>query len=157
MTYLRSGGAPVEGCVFCCKRDALDPVEHVLYRGESCFVVLNRYPYSNGHLMIVPYIHEASLEVLDDATGLELMTLVRYSLRILRHVYNPQGFNMGVNEGAVAGAGVAGHVHFHMVPRWGGDTNYMTVVGDTRVIPEDLDVTYSRLRPHYDALQAGLK
>lgn len=153
MTYLCNGGTPETGCIFCQKVQVADVEEHILYRGDTCYVVLNRYPYSNGHLMVVPYCHVPTLEALDDPTALELMTLVRRSLHALRQVYNPQGFNLGVNEGAVAGAGVAGHVHLHIVPRWGGDTNYMTVVGETRVIPETLETTYTRLRPLFDALR----
>lgn len=152
MPYLRGEHVKVEGCLFCRKLDQEDASEHVLYRGERCFVVLNRFPYNNGHLMVVPYAHTGQLEDLDDATLLEMMQLVRHSLRFLRHVYNPNGFNVGVNEGSAAGAGVAEHVHLHIVPRWDGDANYMTVVGGTRVIPESLDDTYAAFRPLFDSL-----
>ena len=130
-----------------------DADEHVLYRGNRCFVVLNRFPYNNGHLMVVPYAHTGQLEDLDDETLLEMMQLVRHSLRILRQVYDPSGFNVGVNEGSAAGAGVAEHVHLHIVPRWDGDSNFMTVVGGTRVIPESLDDTYATFRPLFDCLR----
>ena len=153
MSYLRGEHAKVEGCVFCHKLAQEDAVEHVLYRGERCFVVLNRFPYNNGHLMVVPYVHTGLLEDLDDETLLEMMQLVRHSLRLLRQVYNPGGFNVGVNEGSAAGAGVAEHVHLHVVPRWDGDANYMTVIGGTRVIPESLDDTYATFRPLFDALR----
>jgi ATP adenylyltransferase len=116
------------------------------------FITLNRYPYNNGHVMVVPYLHTPSLESLDDETSLELMTLVRRTLHILRDSYHPDGFNLGVNEGSIAGAGIAGHVHFHIVPRWSGDVNYMSAVGEVRVIPEMLDDTYQRLKPYYEAL-----
>ncbi len=102
--------------------------------------------------MVVPYLHTPSLESLDDETSLELMTLVRRTLHILRDSYHPDGFNLGVNEGSIAGAGIAGHVHFHIVPRWSGDVNYMSAVGEVRVIPEMLDDTYQRLKPYYEAL-----
>lgn len=154
MAYLRRSEPPgtERGCIFCTKLRQADADEHILYRGERCFVVLNRYPYNNGHLMVVPYLHVPTLEQLDDETSLELMRLVRVALQALRTEYNPQGFNIGVNEGTVAGAGVAEHVHLHIVPRWGGDTNYMSIVGETRVIPEWLDETYARLRPRFEAL-----
>ncbi len=154
MAYLRrSEPANAEReCLFCLKQRQADPEEHILYRGDHCFVLLNRYPYNNGHLMIVPYVHVSSLEYLDDDVSLELMRLTRAALQILRAEYAPQGFNIGVNEGAVAGAGVVDHVHLHIVPRWGGDSNYMSVIGETRVIPEWLDETYARLRPRFEAL-----
>ncbi len=157
MAYLRRT-EPQElesGCLFCRKQRQEDAIEHILYRGERCFVLLNRYPYNNGHLMVVPYVHVPSLELLDDDTALELMRLTRVALRVLRNEYHPQGFNIGVNEGGVAGAGVADHVHLHVVPRWGGDSNYMSVIGETRVIPEWLDETYARLRPRFMAALSG--
>lgn len=155
MPYLRGESAKADGCLFCHKLAQDDAVEHVLYRGKHCFVVLNRFPYNNGHLMVVPYVHTGTLESLDDATLLELMQVVRHALNVLRQVYNPHGFNVGVNEGSAAGAGVAEHVHLHIVPRWEGDVNYMTVVGETRVIPESLDDTYATFRPLFDVLRGG--
>lgn len=152
MPYLRGACGEVKGCVFCHKIRASDIDEHVLYRGEYSFVTLNRYPYSNGHMMIVPYQHVNSLVCLDDAVLLEMMQLVRVCERILRDAQNPQGFNVGVNEGAAAGAGIEEHVHMHIVPRWAGDANYMTVVGETRVLPEMLDDTYLLLRPYFDEI-----
>ncbi len=153
MPYLRGESDKVAGCLFCQKLMEADAVEHILYRGAHCAVMLNRFPYTNGHMMVVPYIHTGTLEALDDATLLEMMRLVQHCLRALRQVFNPQGFNIGVNEGSVAGAGVAEHVHLHIVPRWAGDVNYMTVVGDTRVIPQSLDDTYAAFRPLFEALQ----
>jgi len=152
MVYLRGDNPKMEGCLFCQKIQAEDGQEHILYRGVRCFVVLNRFPYNNGHLMVVPYVHVASLADLDDATALEMMQLARQALRILGAAQSPDGFNIGVNEGSAGGAGVADHVHMHIVPRWGGDANYITVIGDTRVVPESLDDTYARLRPYFDAL-----
>ena len=152
MPYLRGENAHVAGCLFCHKLTQADAAEHILYRGAHCTVMLNRFPYTNGHMMVVPYTHTSSLETLDDAMLLEMMRLVQHCLHALRQVFNPQGFNIGVNEGHVAGAGVAEHVHLHIVPRWAGDVNYMTVLGETRVIPQSLDDTYAAFRPLFDAL-----
>lgn len=151
MAYLRGEHPSPEGCIFCKKITAQDDAaEHVLARGRHAFVVLNRYPYNNGHLMVVPYAHVPSLEDLDSETRAELMEMVVRSLRALRAAYAPDGFNMGANIGQVAGAGVADHVHLHIVPRWSGDTNYMPIIGQTRVIPELLDETYRRLKAVWD-------
>lgn len=151
MAYLRGEHPSPEGCIFCRKITAQDDAaEHVLARGRHVFVVLNRYPYNNGHLMVVPYAHVPSLEDLDSETRAELMEMVVRSLRALRAAYAPDGFNMGANIGQVAGAGVADHVHLHIVPRWSGDTNYMPIIGQTRVIPELLDETYRRLKAVWD-------
>ena len=109
-------------------------------------MMLNRYPYNNGHLMIAPYQHVETIEKLDTATLAELMTQAQLALRALRLVMTPDGFNMGINEGKVAGAGYAEHVHFHVVPRWSGDTNFMPVVADIKVIPEHLDIVYQKLK-----------
>jgi len=151
MQYLTSAGQPHDsGCVFCAKVTASDESGYVLCRGQFAFVTLNRYPYNNGHLMILPYAHVASLEDLDVQTLTELMVLVRHGLTVLRRAYSPDGFNIGVNIGQAAGAGIAGHVHIHVVPRWNADTNFMPIVGETRVIPETLDQTFARLRPLFD-------
>ncbi|MEJ5309750.1 MAG: HIT domain-containing protein [Anaerolineae bacterium] len=155
MPYLRGENEKVAGCLFCHKLTQEDAVEHILYRGAHCAVMLNRFPYTNGHMMVVPYMHTGTLEGLDDAALLEMMQLVQHCLRALRQVFTPQGFNIGVNEGSVAGAGVAEHVHLHIVPRWAGDVNYMTVIGETRVIPQSLDDTYAAFRPLFDALLLG--
>ena len=152
MPYLRGECAKVDGCLFCHKLTQDDAVEHVLYRGARCFVVLNRFPYNNGHMMVVPYAHTGLLEALNDETLLEMMQLVRHCLHFLRKVYEPHGFNVGVNEGSAAGAGIAEHIHLHIVPRWNADVNYMTVVGETRVVPESLDDTYATFRPLFDGL-----
>ena len=138
-------------CIFCVKATAPDAREHILYRGESSYVTLNRYPYNNGHLMVIPYAHAASLELLDPPTLTELMLLVNRGLAVLRQAYHPDGFNIGVNVGQAAGAGIAEHVHIHVVPRWNADTNFMPIVGDTRIIPETLDQTYARLKPLFGA------
>ena len=146
-------------CVFCNMIAAMDwaiaqgmPAEeaersiHLLERGPACFVVLNGYPYNNGHLMVVPYQHEASLAALPLATAEEMMRFARRAERGLREVYTPHGLNMGLNLGESAGAGVAEHLHLHALPRWTGDTNFMTVVAETRILPEMLDESWGRLR-----------
>jgi ATP adenylyltransferase len=154
MPYLKEDRSSVEGCIFCNKLDQPDVQEHILYRGETSFVLLNRYPYNNGHMMVVPYVHVSSLRALDDATVLEMMQLAREVMRILGEEDHPDGFNVGINQGSAAGAGIAEHIHLHVVPRWRDDVNYMTVIGNTRVIPEGLDDTYARLRPYFDAMVA---
>jgi ATP adenylyltransferase len=133
-------------CIFCTAAASTDDAAaHVVHRGERCFSMLNAYPYSNGHLMIAPYEHVGSLGDLDDDALLELMRLTKRSLAAIRAVYEPEGFNLGVNEGKIAGAGFEEHVHQHVVPRWAGDTNFMPVVGSTRVLPESLDSSYQAL------------
>ena len=147
MAYLRGEEPVPEGCLFCAAPQMEDAKAHIVRRGDLCYAILNRFPYNNGHLMIVPRTHVATLGELGTEVLAELMALAQLSLRVLREAYNPQGFNVGMNIGEVAGAGVAGHIHLHIVPRWGGDSNYMSTVGETRVIPEWLDQTYERLRP----------
>ncbi len=151
MSYLTGADHPRErpGCVFCCKLDSPE-AEHVLGRGEWVYVTLNKFPYTNGHLLVVPIAHVASLEDLPLAALTELMLFTNRSLAALRQVYHPDGFNLGVNLGSAAGAGIAGHVHLHIVPRWSGDTNFMPIVGETRVMPETLEQTFARLRPVFD-------
>jgi ATP adenylyltransferase len=136
----------LDECIFCAAaRGRNDQASLVAHRGEHNFVILNRYPYTNGHLMIVPYRHVATLEDLDDAALAELILLARSAERHLTELYHPNGLNLGINVGKAAGAGIAGHLHMHALPRWIGDANFMTVVGETRVLPEDLDVTWRRL------------
>jgi ATP adenylyltransferase len=146
MAYVQNSQTE-EGCIFCNRLKVPDSSENlIVYRGERAFVILNRYPYTSGHLMIVPNDHQPSLELLEAATRAEMMELLSRAVEVLRAVYHPQGFNLGANIGEAAGAGVAGHVHLHMVPRWTGDTNFMSSVGDTRVLPEALEETYRRIR-----------
>lgn len=146
MAYIKGEKTPVQGCIFCNKITAVDDAEHMIYRSEHVYITLNRYPYNNGHLMIVPYKHVASQEALDSAALTDLMLTVNRALAALRAAYNPPAFNLGANLGAAAGAGIAEHYHFHIVPRWAGDSNFMTAVGDTRVIPASLDETYRDLK-----------
>jgi len=122
-----------------------DSFAHIVYRAEHCFVCLNAYPYSPGHVMVIPYVHQHSLVDLDEATTDELMRLGRRAEAVLRAAYSPQGINLGMNLGKAAGAGVDEHLHLHVLPRWFGDTNFMTVTAETRVLPETLDMTWERL------------
>ncbi len=134
------------GCVFCDKlNDEHDEVEHILVRGQTAFITLNRYPYTNGHLLIVPYLHTSSLEDLPAETLTEMMLLVNRGIAALRLALQPQGFNIGVNLGKAAGAGIEDHVHIHVVPRWYGDTSFMSTISNTRTLPETLDQSYRRL------------
>jgi ATP adenylyltransferase len=138
-------------CVFCDLVAAGDDREsYILHRGRRAFVIMNLYPYNNGHLMMVPYEHVDSLAHLDAETLGELMGLAQRAQAVLQETMRPQGFNLGVNQGRAAGAGIADHVHMHIVPRWVGDTNFMPVLGDTRVMPQHLDETYALLRPGFD-------
>jgi ATP adenylyltransferase len=138
---------PQLGCIFCTKPTTQnDAEEYILYRGEHCFMLLNIYPYSNGHLMIAPYQHVGTIEKLDAATLAELMAQAQLALKALRLAMKPDGFNMGINEGKVAGAGFADHMHLHVVPRWEGDTNFMPVLADVKVMPEHLDAVYKQLK-----------
>ena len=138
----------MEGCIFCefPKQDKeSDPDNLIVHRGSLAYIILNAYPYSNGHLMVVPYQHTASLDCFSAEEMLEVMQLTRLSVNLLKHVFKPDGFNLGVNMGRVAGAGIADHIHWHIVPRWNGDTNFMPVLADVRVIPESLEVVHQRL------------
>jgi ATP adenylyltransferase len=144
-------GDKTEECIFCSKpEDGDDPGNYIVHRGKVCFVILNTFPYTNGHLMVAPYAHEAGLEDLDGETLAEMMRLVQQGVRALGETYRPEGYNIGANQGRVAGAGFEGHVHMHVVPRWGGDTNFMPVLGDTRVMPQSLDDSYAALVEHFD-------
>lgn len=145
MTYIEKG-ADESGCIFCnCLAQPDGPENLILHRGPRAFIILNRYPYTNGHLMVVPYAHLPSLEDLDAPTQAELMSLSARSLRLLRRVYGAEAFNLGANIGLPAGAGIAGHIHLHIVPRWAGDTNFMTTTAETRVVPSLPETTYARL------------
>lgn len=154
MTYLKGSAGSKSDCVFCVKvNGGTDAKEHVLHRGEFMFITLNLYPYNNGHIMIVPYRHVPDLTDLSEAEMLEMMQLTQRSMQVLSEAFNPQGFNIGINQGAAAGAGIAEHLHQHIVPRWGGDTNFMSTVGEMRVIPEWVDQTYERLLPLFESRQ----
>ncbi len=135
-------------CIFCAKQgeDASQDAENlIVHRGERCFVILNKFPYTNGHLMVAPYEHVASLPALDAETVAEMMALAQQAMTVLEATYSPHGYNVGFNQGRVAGAGVEHHIHMHVVPRWGGDTNFMPVLADTRVMPQTLEQSYEAL------------
>lgn len=135
-----------DGCIFCKKKcQDNDRENYIVYRGTDGFIMLNAYPYTGGHLMVVPYAHVGTVEGLDVGAVTELMALVQRSVRALRLALHPEGFNIGMNIGKSAGAGIADHVHIHVVPRWQGDTNFMPVLADARTIPELLTDTYDRL------------
>lgn len=146
MNYLQSPPSATHGCIFCVKpAEQADADNLIVRRGQWAYVILNLYPYNNGHFMVVPYQHVGSPEALAAPALTEMMILLNQGLAALRALYNPQAFNIGMNIGAAAGAGIAEHAHLHAVPRWAGDTNFMTVAAGTRVIPEDLRLTWRRL------------
>ncbi len=144
-------GPPADvGCILCDKpKEKKDKANLILYRGEMGFVMMNLYPYNNGHLMVCPYQHAASLEALDEPVLQSLMLLLKKSEIALKKSSKPDGINIGLNLGRAAGAGIEQHLHFHLVPRWGGDTNFMAVTSNTRVVPEGLEATYKRLKPYF--------
>jgi ATP adenylyltransferase len=146
------GGAKSEGCVFCAAQAAPDAQALIVFRGRSAFIILNLYPYNNGHLMVVPNRHIASLAAAArDELG-EMIELTQRAEVALAEAYAPHGMNVGINLGKPAGAGILDHLHIHVVPRWNGDTNFMTTVSQTRVLPEELPQTAERLRPIFDRL-----
>jgi ATP adenylyltransferase len=136
-----------DGCIFCdLPREGRDEENLIVKRARFNYVILNRYPYTTGHLMVVPFQHTDSLQGIDEATADEMFALVRTADTNLRQVYRPKGMNLGMNIGEAAGAGIAEHIHMHVLPRWIGDANFMTVVGETRILPEDLADTYRKLK-----------
>ena len=150
--YIASGvDSSATECVLCriAANPADDATNFVLHRGEHAFVVLNLYPYITGHLMVVPYLHTSEFDSVAKEITDEMMDLAKRAQTALREVYSPSGFNLGMNLGSAAGAGIADHLHIHLLPRWTGDTNFMTTVGDSRVIPEALEITYSKLRQKF--------
>ena len=139
-----------DACLFCVKASEDDDEANlIVHRGERCFVMLNKYPYTNGHLMVAPFEHTATIQDLDAETVAEMMALAQRSMTILESKYQPHGYNVGFNQGRVAGAGVEHHIHMHVVPRWGGDTNFMPVLADTHVMPATLEQTYEALRGEF--------
>lgn len=150
--------ARARGCIFCRALAARnDAKAGILFRGRRNFIILNRFPYTTGHVMIVPYRHRRDLAATDTATLHEMIELSRRVEIVLGKVYRAEGLNLGINLGKCAGAGVAGHLHMHILPRWTGDTNFMTVLGETRVQPEDLKVTYERLKPYFSQRKPARK
>lgn len=148
-----SKAAPSDACIFCAKQaEARDQENLILHRGRHNFALLNLYPYTTGHLMVAPYAHIAMLDELPPEAAAELMDLTQTAVRLLRAVYRPHGLNVGMNLGECAGAGIAGHLHMHVLPRWPGDANFMTTIGETRVMPEELGETWRRLREAFGRL-----
>jgi ATP adenylyltransferase len=136
-----------EECIFCAKpAEEDDAATLIVHRGEACFVILNLFPYTNGHLMVAPYEHIGRIQDLPDGTVGEMMALAQRAMSRLEEVYEPHGYNVGFNQGRVAGAGVEHHIHLHVVPRWGGDTNFMPVIADTKVMPQTLEQSYEALK-----------
>jgi ATP adenylyltransferase len=152
MAYIRGEKKPIEDCIFCQLAASNDDQQQVIAHTTYMFVTLNIYPYNNGHLMVIPHEHVQSQEQLHEAALTDLMLTVNRTLTVLRKLYNPPAFNLGANIGAAAGAGIAEHYHFHIVPRWPGDSNFMTVVGNTRVIPDSLENVYRELKQTWDSL-----
>jgi ATP adenylyltransferase len=150
-----TGAAKSSDCVFCAAQETADADALIVLRGSTCFVILNLFPYNNGHLMVVPNRHIATLVDARPEELHEMMEFTRLSEIALREAFDPQGINMGINLGKAAGAGILEHLHIHLVPRWNGDTNFMTVIGQTRVLPQELPVTADRLRPIFERLAAS--
>ena len=154
MAYVEGEGKPTgpraeDGCPFCRVPETTDPEGLIVARGESAYVVLNLYPYNSGHLLVCPYRHVAEYTRLDEDETAEIATLTQAGLASLSKAYRPQGFNVGMNLGTVAGAGIAAHLHQHIVPRWGSDSNFMSVLGQTRILPEMLERTRAKLVEHW--------
>jgi ATP adenylyltransferase len=144
--YLTAPRKPA-GCIFCAMAaEDRDEDNLIVHRATLNFIVLNRFPYTSGHLMVVPYEHASDLSAVDEATAGEMMSLTRTAERHLKTIYKPEGLNLGMNIGESAGAGIAGHIHMHILPRWHGDANFMTTIAETRVLPEDLAITWQRVR-----------
>jgi len=147
MPYIERVEEPGDGCIFCDKpAEKKDDENFILFRGAKAFVILNAFPYNPGHVMVAPYRHLGAFGMLDDDERKEAMDLLALSEKVIQELFNPHGINMGVNLGRAAGAGVPGHIHMHLVPRWQGDTNFMPLFADVRVVPQGLVETSSRLR-----------
>ncbi|MGE4267067.1 MAG: HIT domain-containing protein [Deferribacterales bacterium] len=151
MTYISKLGGKDEGCIFCSKpKQQNDKDNLILYRGKTAFIIMNLYPYNNGHCMVIPYKHTSDFTDLTDEEMLELMQLAKLTIKVFKKVFNPEGFNTGFNLGRAAGAGISQHIHLHVLPRWVGDTNFMPVIGETRVIGEHIFDTYDKLKKVFD-------
>ena len=145
-----SGAENPQECLFCRVLRAGDDAKSlIVHRAQHCFIMLNAFPYTSGHVMVVPYLHTDQLQKLPAPAASEMMELTQRMEGILRDLYRPDGLNLGMNLGKAAGAGIAGHIHMHVLPRWVADANFMTVVGETRVLPEDLQTTYRRIRAKF--------
>jgi ATP adenylyltransferase len=152
MEYIENCDRP-EGCIFCIKpAEDHDQKNLIVHRGKTSFIILNRYPYNNGHLMVVPYQHTAELSDLSDPEKIELFDFLALSQKVLNRVMCPQAFNIGMNLGRCSGAGIEDHLHFHVVPRWNGDTNFMPIIGHTKVVSEGLEDTWKKLSQSFKAI-----
>lgn len=154
MTYILDQDKP-EGCIFCLAKDGVGADGLVVGVREHTLAIMNKYPYNNGHMLVAPKRHLAALDQLDTEELMELMDSVKLAIAVLKAEMNPDGFNVGLNLGRVAGAGIEEHLHFHIVPRWNGDTNFMTVLGDVRVIPEHIMATKDKLKKRFEQLISG--
>jgi ATP adenylyltransferase len=141
-----TGADQAKECIFCAATELSDETARIVYRGTHCYLILNTFPYTNGHVMIVPYAHLDELQKLPAEAANEMMALAQRMESVLRTLYRPNGINLGMNVGKAAGAGVAGHIHMHILPRWIADANFMSVIGETRVLPEAQEVTWERIR-----------
>jgi len=153
-TYVTSGNKPLSDSVFCDKIKSFDDKgNYILFRGNFAFVIMNLYPYNNGHIMIVPINHKSDILELNKNEFIEMGILMRHSIEIIKETMHAEGFNVGFNLGSAAGAGIAAHLHMHIVPRWNGDTNFMPIISETKIISEHLDVTYAKLAEFYGKLK----
>ena len=153
MEYIEKG-LKEEGCIFCARLQQKDgPGNLILWRSSLSFVIMNKFPYNPGHIMVCPIRHEKEIENLSDEESVDLFKTLQLAVKVIRKVFDPHGYNMGLNFGRVAGAGVEDHLHFHIVPRWNGDTNFMPVLGETKVIPEHLLRTYEKLRKAFEEVR----
>jgi ATP adenylyltransferase len=154
--YLRKAREGETECVFCAKAaENRDAENYIVHRGRNNFVILNLYPYTTGHLLVVPYEHVPTLTEAQPETLAEMMELARRAERALAALYKPHGFNIGMNVGEAAGAGIAGHIHMHVLPRWRGDANFVSTVGETRIMPEELSCTYEKLAREFSPQEGG--
>ena len=140
-----TASAPATGCIFCDAPRETDEKAYIVHRGTHCYVILNAFPYTNGHVMVVPYAHLDELHKLPASAAQEMMALTQQMEAVLRDLYRPDGINLGMNIGKAAGAGIAGHIHMHVLPRWVADANFVSVIGETRVLPETLEETWKRM------------
>jgi len=153
MEYILSSQEDEEGCIFCEKpKETTDKENLIIYRGDLSFVIMNKYPYNNGHVMVVPYVHEANYLNLSDDTLMDMQHLMRFSIEALNETMHPHGLNIGLNLGRSAGAGIDEHLHYHLVPRWNGDTNFMPVITGTKVVSESLDDSWEKLHTSFKKL-----
>ncbi len=154
MEYVKEESSESDECIFCSKPEVGDDeATYIVHRGSLAFVMLNAYPYNNGHLMVAPYAHESTVSRLGEKTLLEMMQLVSRSTDVLSATYSPEGFNIGINQGKVAGAGMEFHMHMHVVPRWAADTNFMPVLAETRVLPQHLSESFREIKEGFDREQ----